>query len=245
MDGRGGLVLTASKQQQQLLLEIATLELELAKNHRAILVLEKNEEVEAARSAQLESAESLLDAHSTLERVQGEITKVLSDIDLVDQRIVQDEKKAKAVNSERELKAVEAELNSLQARKSLLEDTELTLMQESEDAEKLIASLTAARSELNQQLEELLATVRGQTQNLSAASSELSQKRDAVAKQLEPALVEAYRRKVERGVPVGQTLGRDCSACRLAINGVEFDAMMALPEDSLPTCPNCDAFIIR
>jgi predicted nucleic acid-binding Zn-ribbon protein len=163
----------------------------------------------------------------------------------VDQRIVQDEKKAKAVNSERELKAVEAELNSLQARKSLLEDTELTLMQESEDAEKLIASLTAARSELNQQLEELLATVRGQTQNLSAASSELSQKRDAVAKQLEPALVEAYRRKVERGVPVGQTLGRDCSACRLAINGVEFDAMMALPEDSLPTCPNCDAFIIR
>ena len=238
-------MLTASKQQQQLLLEIATLELELAKNHRAILVLEKNEEVEAARSAQLESAESLLDAHSTLERVQGEITKVLSDIDLVDQRIVQDEKKAKAVNSERELKAVEAELNSLQARKSLLEDTELTLMQESEDAEKLIASLTAARSELNQQLEELLATVRGQTQNLSAASSELSQKRDAVAKQLEPALVEAYRRKVERGVPVGQTLGRDCSACRLAINGVEFDAMMALPEDSLPTCPNCDAFIIR
>jgi predicted nucleic acid-binding Zn-ribbon protein len=238
-------VLTASKQQQQLLLEIATLELELAKNHRAILVLEKNEEVEAARSAQLESAESLLDAHSTLERVQGEITKVLSDIDLVDQRIVQDEKKAKAVNSERELKAVEAELNSLQARKSLLEDTELTLMQESEDAEKLIASLTIARSELNQQLEALLATVRGQTQNLSAASSELSQKRDAVAKQLEPALVEAYRRKAERGVPVGQTLGRDCSACRLAINGVEFDAMMALPEDSLPTCPNCDAFIIR
>ena len=238
-------MLTASKQQQQLLLEIATLELELAKNHRAILVLEKNEEVEAARSAQLESAESLLDAHSTLERVQGEITKVLSDIDLVDQRIVQDEKKAKAVNSERELKAVEAELNSLQARKSLLEDTELTLMQESEDAEKLIASLTIARSELNQQLEALLATVRGQTQNLSAASSELSQKRDAVAKQLEPALVEAYRRKAERGVPVGQTLGRDCSACRLAINGVEFDAMMALPEDSLPTCPNCDAFIIR
>ena len=145
-------MLTASKQQQQLLLEIATLELELAKNHRAILVLEKNEEVEAARSAQLESAESLLDAHSTLERVQGEIAKVLSDIDLVDQRIVQDEKKSKAVNSERELKAVEAELNSLQARKSLLEDTELTLMQEVEDAEKLIASLTIARSELNQQL---------------------------------------------------------------------------------------------
>ena len=58
-------MLTASKQQQQLLLEIATLELELAKNHRAILVLEKNEEVEAARSAQLESAESLLDAHDS------------------------------------------------------------------------------------------------------------------------------------------------------------------------------------
>jgi predicted nucleic acid-binding Zn-ribbon protein len=238
-------VLTASKQQQQFLLEIATLELEMAKSQRAILVLEKNDEVEAARSAQLESAESLLEAHSSLERLQGEITKVLSDIELVDQRIVQDEKKAKAVNSERELKAVEAELNSLQARKTLLEDNELTLMQAIEDAEKLISSLTASRSELNQKLEALLAAVRSKAQNLSAASSELSQKRDATAKKLDPALFDAYRRKAERGVPVGQTLGRDCSACRLAINGVEFDAMMALPEDALPTCPNCDAFIIR
>ncbi len=238
-------MLNATKQEQQALLELARLELELSRTNSALRVLDKNVEVGAAREAQLESAESLLDAHAKLERLQGELTKVLADIELVNQRIVQDQSKAKAVNSERELKAVEAELESLATRKGLLEDNQLNLLQEIEDSAKSIELLTETRSELNQKLEVLLKQVQGQVDSLGAQATELGNKRESVAKEISGSLLEAYRRKAERGVPVGQTLGRDCSACRLAINGVEFDAMMALPEDALPTCPNCDAFIIR
>jgi predicted nucleic acid-binding Zn-ribbon protein len=238
-------MLNATKQEQQALLELARLELELSRTNSALRVLDKNVEVVAAREAQLESAESLLDAHAKLERLQGELTKVLADIDLVNQRIVQDQLKAKAVNSERELKAVEAELESLATRKGLLEDNQLNLLQEIEDSAKSIELLTVTRSELNQNLEVLLKQVQDQVDKLGAQATELGSKRESVAKEISGSLLEAYRRKAERGVPVGQTLGRDCSACRLAINGVEFDAMMALPEDALPTCPNCDAFIIR
>jgi len=238
-------MLNATKQEQQALLELARLELELSRANSALRVLDKNVEVGAARDAQLESAESLLDAHAKLERLQGELTKVLADIELVNQRIVQDQSKAKAVNSERELKAVEAELESLATRKGLLEDNQLNLLQEIEDSAKSIELLTATRSELNQKLEVLLKQVQDQVDSLGAQATELGNKRESVAKEISGSLLEAYRRKAERGVPVGQTLGRDCSACRLAINGVEFDAMMALPEDALPTCPNCDAFIVR
>ena len=238
-------MLNATKQEQQALLELARLELELSRTNSALRVLDKNVEVGAARDAQLESAESLLDAHAKLERLQGELTKVLADIELVNQRIVQDQLKAKAVNSERELKAVEAELESLATRKGLLEDNQLNLLQEIEDSAKSIELLTETRSELNQKLEVLLKQVQDQVDSLGAQATELGSKRESVAKEISGSLLEAYRRKAERGVPVGQTLGRDCSACRLAINGVEFDAMMALPEDALPTCPNCDAFIIR
>ena len=238
-------MLNATKQEQQALLELARLELELSRTNSALRVLDNNVEVGAARDAQLESAESLLDAHAKLERLQGELTKVLADIELVNQRIVQDQSKAKAVNSERELKAVEAELESLATRKGLLEDNQLNLLQEIEDSAKSIELLTATRSELNQKLEVLLKQVQDQVDSLGAQATELGNKRESVAKEISGSLLEAYRRKAERGVPVGQTLGRDCSACRLAINGVEFDAMMALPEDALPTCPNCDAFIIR
>lgn len=238
-------MLNATKQEQQALLELARLELELSRANSALRVLDKNVEVGAARDAQLESAESLLDAHAKLERLQGELTKVLADIELVNQRIVQDQSKAKAVNSERELKAVEAELESLATRKGLLEDNQLNLLQEIEDSAKSIELLASTRSELNQKLEVLLKQVQDQIDSLGAQATELGNKRESVAKEISGSLLEAYRRKAERGVPVGQTLGRDCSACRLAINGVEFDAMMALPEDALPTCPNCDAFIIR
>ena len=238
-------MLNATKQEQQALLELARLELELSRTNSALRVLDKNVEVGAAREAQLESAESLLDAHAKLERLQGDLTKVLADIELVNQRIVQDQSKAKVVNSERELKAVEAELESLATRKGLLEDNQLNLLQEIEDSSKSIELLTEKRSELNQKLEVLLKQVQDQVDSLGAQATELGNKRESVAKEISASLLEVYRRKAERGVPVGQTLGRDCSACRLAINGVEFDAMMALPEDALPTCPNCDAFIIR
>lgn len=238
-------MLIATKQEQQALLELARLEVELSRTNSALRVLDKNAEVDSARTAQLESAEALLDAHANLERLQGDLSKVLADVELVDQRVNQDQIKAKAVSSERELKAVEAELSALEARKALLEDSELHLLQEIEDSERVIAALTSNRSELNQKLEVLLGRVQEQAQSLTAQATELSDRSKSVAADINAGLYDVYRRKAERGVPVGQTLGRDCSACRLAINGVEFDAMMALPEESLPTCPNCDAFIIR
>jgi predicted nucleic acid-binding Zn-ribbon protein len=238
-------MLNATKQEQQALLELARLEVELSRTNSALRVLDQNVEVTAARTAQLESAESLLDAHANLERLQGELTKVLADLDLVDQRVAQDQLKAKAVNSERELKAVEAELESLASRKRLLEDSQLNLMQEIEDSGNAIGALSSTRSTINQQLETLLNQVQDQVNKLGGQATELAAKRESTASQINASLYEAYRRKAERGVPIGQTLGRDCSACRLAINGVEFDAMMALPEEALPTCPNCDAFIIR
>lgn len=238
-------MLNATKQEQQALLELARLEVELSRTNSALRVLDQNVEVTAARTAQLESAESLLDAHANLERLQGELTKVLADLDLVDQRIAQDQLKAKAVNSERELKAVEAELESLASRKRLLEDSQLNLMQEIEDSGNAIGALSSTRSTLNEKLETLLNQVQDQVNKLGGQATELAAKRESAASEINASLYETYRRKAERGVPIGQTLGRDCSACRLAINGVEFDAMMALPEEALPTCPNCDAFIIR
>lgn len=187
----------------------------------------------------------MLAASSNVERLQDEVVKVLADIEMVDARILQDDKKAKAVNTDRELKAVELELASLRSRKATLEETELEYLQEIEDGNKTVTEISQARAKISLQLEEELAKLQGQALNLSAQVTELAAKRSALAQELEPSLLAIYERKAERGVPVGQTLGRDCSACRLAINGVEFDAMMALPEDSLPTCPNCDALIIR
>lgn len=238
-------MITASKKQQVLLLKLSEFDSQISRTSSALKSSESNSTIDDLRTQSLALSEGLLSANSELERLQDDLAKVLADIELVDSRIRQDEAKAKTVNTDRELKAVETELAALANRKSLLEDTELNLLEEIEAGEKRVSEISQNRSSLSQHLEQELAKLSGVSKNLSAQISELSLKRAALVDELDATLLDAYTRKAGRGVPVGQTLGRDCSACRLAINGVEFDAMMALPEDSLPTCPNCDAFIIR
>ena len=156
-----------------------------------------------------------------------------------------DKKRAKQVNSDRELKAVEQELANLATRKSNLEDAELELMEELEGAKGKLSELTSKRAALSLELETALEKDHAKGLHISANLSELTSKRTELFGQLDSELSATYERKASRGTAVAQTLGRDCSACRLAINGVEFDAMLALPYESIPTCPNCDALIIR
>ena len=238
-------MITASKKQQGLVLRLSELDLQLSRTRTQLRSAESNSEIDELRAKSLQASEAMLAASSNVERLQDEVVKVLADIEMVDARILQDDKKAKAVKTDRVLKAVELELASLRSRKAALEETELEYLQEIEDGNKTLTEISQARTKISLQLEEELGKLQGQSLNLSAQATELVSKRAALALEIEPALLAVYDRKAERGVPVGQTLGRDCSACRLAINGVEFDAMMALPEDSLPTCPNCDALIIR
>lgn len=238
-------MITASKEQQALVLQLSNLDFQLARNNISLKGVENNPSIESLRRESLEQSEKLLTANSQLERLQDDLSKVLADIEMADSRIGQDQGKAKTVSSERELRAVELELASLQNRKSMLEDSELTLLEQIEEAEKLIADVTKVRSELSLQLERELSSAAVELNTLTTSNSQLAESRANIVSRLEPSLYATYQHKAQRGVPVGQTLGRDCSACRLAINGVEFDAMMALAEDALPTCPNCDAFIIR
>lgn len=238
-------MIIASANQQELLLEVGKLDLNISRAGAELEAAERSEVIDALRTRLLATSESLLQAHANSENLAGEIKKVASDVELVEQRIVRDNEKAKQVSSEREQKAVNQELDSLKARLSALEDSELSLMESLEEANAEVTKITQARAALNLELETELSKQHGQTLTLSAQLAELKEKREAAFGKLEVELQNLYTRKANRGIAVAQTLGRDCSACRLSINAVQFEAMMAEPADHLPTCPNCDAMIIR
>lgn len=238
-------MIIANEKQQKLLLEVGTLDLAIGRAQTNLTEAEQSESVESIRKKLLETSESLLQAHANQENLQSEINKIASDVELVEARIQRDLEKAKQVSSEREQKAVNQELESLKIRLSNLEDSELELMESLELAKVEVVKITQQRTQLNLELETELAKQNGQTLTLSAQLTELSEKRERAFTQLDEELQKLYDRKASRGIAVAQTLGRDCSACRLSINAVNFESMMAEPVDHLPTCPNCDAMIIR
>jgi predicted nucleic acid-binding Zn-ribbon protein len=238
-------MITASEKQQELLLEVAKLDVTVTRVEVELENAQRSEELDKLRTMLLATSESLLQAHATSENLSGEIKKINSDVELVEQRIARDLEKAKQVSSEREQKAVNQELESLKTRLTALEDSELSLMESLEVANAEIITITQKRTKLNQELETELSKQHGLALTLSAQLSELNQKRDLAYGKLDEELQSLYARKALRGTAVAQTLGRDCSACRLSINAVQFEAMMAEPANHVPTCPNCDAMIIR
>lgn len=238
-------MIIASEQQQKLLLEVGTLDLAIARAQTALSEAEKSQTVDALRSEVLDSSERLLQAHASKENLESDIKKLAIDVEMVEARIAHDENKEKQVTNEREQKAVVQEIASLKNRLSNLEDAELELMEQLEVASAEVVSITQLRTKLNLELEEAIKKLQGETFTISAQISELSSKRQAAFGQLDAELQSIYARKEQRGIAIAQTLGRDCSACRLSINAVQFEAMMAEPADHLPTCPNCDALIIR
>ena len=227
------------------MLSLSEIDLAASRIKGQLKSIEESPKLDNLRSELLEASEALLNQHAKRDQLAADLKRVEADVELVDGRISQDARKVKEVASDRELKAVEAELVSLNARKSTLEETELELMEAIDESDVFIKELTQNRAALSLKVEEALSSLHQQTLTLTSNLNEKLAARSQAAAQVEQALLEAYERKSQRGLPVGQTLGRDCSACRLAINGTQFEAMMSLPEDSLPTCPNCDAFIIR
>lgn len=238
-------MLKASKQQQTLLLDLFKKDLEITRLKTELQQIENSSDVEKLRQQILATSERLIASHANADNLRSQIDKHNSDLELVEARILQDEARAKSVSSEREQKAVAEELASLLGRKGELEDSELQLLGELEISEKELEELTQERTSLNLNLEELLSKQHAAALNLSANIQELSAKRETEHSGLDSELAVIYDRKSARGIAVAQTLGRDCSACRLAINAVEFESMMNEPADHLPTCPNCDALIIR
>lgn len=238
-------MIIASEKEQKLLLEVGTLDLAIARAQTSLANAEQGQTIQDLRSLVLDSSERLLQAHAFHENLQSDLKKLAIDVEMVEARIVHDEQKEKQVTNEREQKAVIQELANLKNRLSSLEDAELDLMEKLEAANAEVVELTQRRTQLNLELEEAIKKLQGETLTISAQISELSNKRRAAFEQLNPELQAIYTRKEQRGQAIAQTLGRDCSACRLSINAVQFEAMMAEPAEHLPTCPNCDAMIIR
>ena len=118
-------------------------------------------------------------------------------------------------------------------------------MEELEKAKDQAEDLTAARTKAGLELEQALKSQDATSLEVSKARGELHATRARIASTLPAEVIAAYERKAARGIAVGELDGRDCTACRFAVNGVAYDSIMSEPIDKLVTCPNCDAYLVR
>lgn len=230
---------------QQLLLEIASLDAVIRQSEHARRNPEQASRVHellAQRQSQSAELTTLLGASDD---VKAELTRLESDVALVDARIARDTERLAATSNVKEAQGLEHELASLTKRKSDLEDAELDLMERIEAAESAIATHEAAIAETNDEGTRLSLAAKESVAAAVARSEAASRDRSAIAARVPTDLLAMYERLASRGVGAGLLRRRTCEGCNMVLSGTDLQTVRQAADDDVLTCPECGGILVR
>ena len=124
----------ATASQQADLLSLANLDLQITRSKAAIKNLSSGAQFAALRETQRDLAAKLIAARNALDSVNLELKRSETDLELVEQRIAKDEQRLNSTNNSKDAQGIQSELESLARRKSDLEDIELAILEQQEQA---------------------------------------------------------------------------------------------------------------
>ncbi|HEV7950652.1 MAG TPA: hypothetical protein VGP24_12880 [Glaciihabitans sp.] len=240
------MVLKASPADQALLLELQSFDTRLAQiNHRA-KSLPQHAVLQKLAGDKTTLSATLAEQRGTLEDSQIELTRIESDVQLVEARIKRDADRLQVTSSVKDVQALEQELASLRKRQSDLEEIELTVMERVEElaaiagntAQKL-GSLQDSVAEVEKERDEVLATIITERDNALA-------NRAALVERIPAELVALYEKTRARyGWGASHLRGGVSSANGVRLNENDMVAIrMAAPDDVL-MCPDSNAILVR
>jgi predicted nucleic acid-binding Zn-ribbon protein len=235
----------ATPGQQQLLLKINQLEGELRRSKKALADLQSGDSLRELQHEMRASSEVMLSAQARYENLEVDIARVLTDLELVEARIERDQQRLATSTVPKDIAGVQSELAALADRKSLLETSELELLETRDSAGFEVEEAKVLRAELAEKISVIESTIAVELGKLQSSVSIVEEQLRTSRASAPVELLEGYDRKASRGVPIGRLDDRDCGACRIALTSAVFSEIKSASEDELPTCPNCEAFLVR
>ncbi len=150
-----------------------------------------------------------------------------------------------AITNAKEMKSVEAEIQTTQVK---IDEHETGLLEAMEVAEELDGRIEAAARTVADTEAEIVKL--GEKRDTAAAQliaqqAELDVQRDALRQDMAPHAIAAYdkvRERFKAGVAVGELSGAHCTACRIELPNAEVNELRDGP--TLTTCPSCSRMLI-
>jgi hypothetical protein len=187
-------------------------------------------------------------AQAGIDDLDRDIARLERDIDQVRARKDRDSARLTVgTGPARELEALQHEIESLNRRQGELEDAELELMEQREQAqavrdgiEERLAATLGERDATRTRLDELLAEI-------ATAEQARAEARKPLAAGLPGDLVALYERIREDSGGVGAALLRHgrCGGCRLELAGSERARVRAAAPDEVVRCDECRRILVR
>ncbi|MGI8867945.1 MAG: zinc ribbon domain-containing protein, partial [Mycobacteriales bacterium] len=147
----------------------------------------------------------------------------------------------------KELSGLEHELQTLARRQGELEDIELEVMQQVEDAEKSLVAVREQETELRARSDTLTAGRDAAYAEIDAVIADRTAERVRTAGEIPADLVALYQkiRDGSGGVGAAALKQRRCEGCRLELAPTEMVTIRRAPADEVLRCEECRRILVR
>lgn len=237
--------MNASPEHQRILLDVADLDRRIAQAERA-----RTKPTQASRITELvairqEQLRELTSLTGTRDDVRTELTRLESDVKLVEQRRARDADRLAVATNPKDAQALEHEIASLTKRQSDLEDIELDVMGRVEDADAAVAAQQALLATTTAEGSALTAQAKADVASATELGAQLTRDREAVTAVIPAPLLAEYTRRAANSAGAALLTRGTCEGCRMFLPGTDLNDIRNAADDLVVSCPECGCILVR
>lgn len=178
-----------------------------------------------------------------------DVRKAESDVDQVRLRLVKDMEllQSGSINDSKQLTELQHEVDSLKRRQDLLEDEEIAILQQLEDAQKNLDLVRQELATVTQELQKADEIVTVLVAEIELEQEKLSDERIAESKSVPEELLKIYEkvRSDNRGIGASKFLGGQCEGCTIQFSNADLARFKNAPDGELLRCEECRAILVK
>ncbi|CAA9380308.1 MAG: FIG137478: Hypothetical protein [uncultured Nocardioides sp.] len=150
------------------------------------------------------------------------------------------------ITNPKDLERMQHELVSLERRITTLEDAELEIMEQLEEAQQVLAGLGIRAADVDARLAELMAARDVRWAEIDAELATLAYSRGPLAERVPSDLMALYERlREQKGVGAALLRARQCGGCQLTLDSSEISRIRSAPADEVIRCEECQRILVR
>lgn len=239
---------TATIQQQRQLLDLQSLDSQLARLRTQLSELRDDEQLAQLRQAGVRAVERA-------KTIQAQVAEHQAAAQQAEQVVAETTKRRNGMQSRldaddvssRDVQAVTMEIAELTIRIEQLEEAQMEAMQTLEESQTALQTAQNRITEAEQAVNARITTLNEHGQQLSKQGKELTAERAALADSVPAELVAEYEelREQNQGTGVVELKADNLSGAGLPIAPAELAAIHQTPDDQLAYCPDTGAILVR
>lgn len=206
-------------------------------------------EIDQLSATRAERADQVRDQQIVVDDLTAAQKKADADVEQVKARKAKDQQRMDQglVGNAKDLERLQHELTSLDRRIATLEDEELEVMEQLEQAQQMLEGLQRQVAEADDRLAELTEVRDRRFAEIDAELEKVTAERSPMAAELPDDLLALYDRLRESkgGVGAAELRARQCGGCRLTLDNAELSQIRSTAEDQVVRCEECQRILVR